>query len=270
MKQPSRKHDALATDLDGTLIPLADAPENERDLAELARSVMELRIPLVYVTGRHLESVIGAIAQYDLPVPDWVICDVGTLLYQRQAGGELIRVASYFEHLHQRIAAFPITQLPELVRSLPELRMQEARKQGPFKLSYYTQAEQLDVHAESLQKLLCEARAPYSIIASVDPFTGDGLIDLLPDGVSKGYALEWWVQHTQRAPEQIVFAGDSGNDLAALTCGYRAIVVANARPEVVEAARAAHERSGWRDRLYVASRTATSGVLEGCRWFALC
>ncbi len=64
-----------------------------------------------------------------------------------------------------------------------------------------------------------------------------------------------------------MFAGDSGNDLAALSAGYRSIVVGNASKSVVEEVTAAHRAAGWQDRLFLASRPATSGVLQGFRYF---
>ena len=110
---------------------------------------------------------------------------------------------------------------------------------------------------------------PYSVVQSVDPFTGSGLIDLLPKGVSKAYALAWWSQHVGLNSTAIVCAGDTGNDLAALTAGYRAIVVGNAERSLAKQVQEVHQRAGWSDRLYLARKPATSGVLEGCRWFGL-
>jgi HAD superfamily hydrolase (TIGR01484 family) len=62
----------------------------------------------------------------------------------------------------------------------------------------------------------------------VDPFEGQGLLDFLPRDVSKAYALKWWSDYHGVSHSDVVFAGDSGNDLAALTAGFCAILVANA------------------------------------------
>ena len=59
----------LATDLDGTLIPLAGIEQNEFDLRTLASQLEQQRVMLVFVTGRHLASVVGAIQQFQLPPP---------------------------------------------------------------------------------------------------------------------------------------------------------------------------------------------------------
>jgi sucrose-6F-phosphate phosphohydrolase len=259
----------LATDLDGTLIPLDGNEVNRDDLRTLAEEIDRHRVPLLFVTGRHFESVTAVMDQHGLPQPDWVICDVGTSIYARAESGNLAIVDSYSQHLQRRIAALSIKRLQKELEPIAELRLQEPEKQGPFKLSYYSDSKILDEVAHSVQHRLDEIEAPYSIIASVDPFTNDGLVDLLPQGVSKAYALAWWVDHTKLPPDALVFAGDSGNDVAALTAGYRAIVVANAATKVVEAVRESHLRSGWSDRLHVAHAEATSGVLEGCRQFGL-
>ena len=120
-----------------------------------------------------------------------------------------------------------------------------------------------------MQRFLDESNAPYSLIQSVDPFTGDGLIDCLPKGVSKAYALAWWSQYMDLDTGEIIFAGDSGNDLAAMIAGYRVIVVGNADRSLAHAG-ATSARTCWVEQPTVfARKKATSGVLEGCRWFGL-
>jgi HAD superfamily hydrolase (TIGR01484 family) len=259
----------LATDLDGTLIPLAGNQQNRADLRTLADELKRHRVTLVFVTGRHFESVTDAIEQFELPQPHWVICDVGTSIYQRLAAGRFEPLEAYGSHQDKIIAGMPLRTLRENLQSIDGLRLQEEKKQGQFKLSYYVDADQIDNLVRLIQQEVDGTNAPYTIIHSVDPFNGDGLIDLLPAAVSKAHALDWWASHIGLNPEAIVFAGDSGNDLAALTAGHRAIVVANADDDVVRRASNAHREAGWKNRLFLARDDATSGVLEGCRWFGL-
>ena len=103
----------------------------------------------------------------------------------------------------------------------------------------------------------------------MDPFNGGGLIDFLPQQVSKAYALEWWCGFAKHERRAVVFAGDSGNDTAALTAGFRAIVVANADRNVALEVYQVHKKQGWENRLVVADAPATSGLLEGCLRFRL-
>jgi hydroxymethylpyrimidine pyrophosphatase-like HAD family hydrolase len=266
---PRRGSQILATDLDGTLIPLDADPQNQADLQTLAREFATRNLTLIYVTGRHFASAMQAIRDCRLPPPAWLICDVGTTIFQRQASGRFELVDAYRQHQDQIIAPLPIDTLRQQLLSIDGLRLQEPESQGRFKLSFYADAARLDDLVARLQRELEQRAAPYSMIPSTDPFTGDGLIDLLPATVSKEHALAWWVQHSGANPDAVVFSGDSGNDLAALTAGYRAILVGNADRSVAQQVYESHRESGWKDRLYLARGKATSGVLEGCRWFGL-
>ncbi len=258
----------LATDLDGTLIPLENDPANQRDLSLLADNLSANQVTLAFVTGRHLASVKDAIDRHSLPKPDWVICDVGTSIYHHEGDGFHL-AAPYVQHLQSIVGEYSTGAVRQKFSAWDALRLQEDEKQGTFKLSFYCDANELATLVKRLQQTLAEHAIPYSVIGSVDPFNGDGLIDLLPSNVSKAHALQWWTRHTGLANEEAVFAGDSGNDLAALTAGYRTIVVGNADRDLAETVRAHFEKCQQLDRLYLAEKTATSGVLAGCQHFGL-
>tara|TARA_R110002073_G_scaffold133122_14_gene280271 strand:+ start:39840 stop:40694 length:855 start_codon:yes stop_codon:yes gene_type:complete len=272
----------LATDLDGTFIPLEDHDDNRRDLSEVQRFLSEHAMELLFVTGRHFASVQDAIAEHALPSPEWIICDVGTTIMRRVDTGAQVdngaqvdtgslpgesmqRVQAYHDNLAAIVGPIATTDLIKEFSGIAGTRVQEPEKQGPFKLSYYADASHLESIVDGFQQKLERISAPYSIIASVDPFNGDGLIDLLPRGVSKAYALRWWAEHMTLRPEAIVFAGDSGNDLAALTAGYRAIVVHNASDELKQNVSEAHRRANTADYVFLANQKATSGVMEGLK-----
>lgn len=259
----------LATDLDGTLIPLPGDPQNRSDLATLSREIQSRGVTLIYITGRSYALASQGIREFQLPQPDWLICDVGTSIYQRETPGRFVAIEAYQRHQDRITASLPINALQEKLESIEGLRLQEAEKQGKFKLSYYADASLLDPLVGRVRQELVRMAAPYSLVHSVDPFNGDGLIDLLPATVSKAHALQWWVELRGLRRGEIVFAGDSGNDLAAFTAGYRAIVVGNADRSIANQASQAHQQSAWNNRLYLARNHATSGVLEGCRWFGL-
>jgi hypothetical protein len=76
----------LATDLDRTLIPNGAAPESPGARQRFARVASRPEVMLAYVSGRHRALVEEAIAEYHLPLPDLVIGDVGTTIYQLQDG----------------------------------------------------------------------------------------------------------------------------------------------------------------------------------------
>lgn len=267
-RRPAEKLRVLATDLDGTLIPLPGDEQNRADLERLRGYLAVNAMTLAFVTGRHLAIAVEVMAEHELPRPDWIICDVGTTIY-REATGGWEEVAEYHEHLAAICATLPIDELRRVSAGFEDLTLQEAEKQGAFKLSFYTDRMRLEAAAGEVRQWLAARDAPYSLISSVDPFTNRGLIDVLPREISKAYAIEWWRQHCGFAVEQIVFAGDTGNDFAALVAGYRSIVVGNAEPALAAAVREEHRRQGFAGRLYLATGDATSGLLEGLQAFGV-
>ena len=77
----------LASDLDGTLIPLERNAKRLREVAELVGAFETTpSLQLAYVTGRHLSLAQAGTAEVGLPCPDWFVCDVGTSVYHRYGG----------------------------------------------------------------------------------------------------------------------------------------------------------------------------------------
>ncbi len=265
---PTQRPRVLATDLDGTLIPLPGRDENRRDLDVLREHFDSGDAVLVFVTGRHLAAIRDLLIVHQLPRPHWVIGDVGTTLYAQDAG-DWREVGEYRRHLADMVVELPVADLRSALTRFDDLRLQEDHKQGDYKLSYYVDAERLDDIAARTREWVDETGAPYSFVASVDPFNGDGLLDFLPKDVSKAHALDWWRMHVGHEPHEIVFAGDSGNDLAAFESGYRSIVVGNADRRLASCVQEHHRSQGWAGRLHLPVEHATSGVLAGCRWFEL-
>lgn len=267
----------LATDLDGTLIPLDGEMQNEIDLQKLKSALRQHEIEIIFVTGRHIESVQHAINEKGLPVPEFIIADVGSSIYRRQA----------CQSDHDNSAAPPIWQpLPEYRQSLDaimsepqraaifetvsqfqEVTPQEDEKQGRHKISFYVDAEKL----KSVNDLICSSleasKLPFSIISSVDPFNGDGLIDVLPPQVTKSFALKWLIDFKSLTHQDVVFAGDSGNDYAAMVGGFNTIVVGNAPKPLKEKVAQHFNQQNSNTKLITPSGRATSGVLQGVEAF---
>jgi HAD superfamily hydrolase (TIGR01484 family) len=258
----------LATDLDGTLIPLPDRPENKADLKTLSALLAERGRELIFCTGRHYESVVEALDVFDLPLPKWMICGVGSAIYENVNGG-FRRYGPYNAHLNGVAAPFELQPLRELMTAVEGVTLQIEAHQDRFKLSYDCEGAELEAVSGRVNELLADQKLPFHCMASLDPFHGVGFLDIMPAGVTKAYALAWLSTHGDFDPEEVVYAGDSGNDLAALTHGFRAIVVGNATDALAEQVRAVLTEKGMADRAYRAEGFASSGVLEGCRHFGL-
>ncbi|MEM6365938.1 MAG: HAD-IIB family hydrolase, partial [Planctomycetota bacterium] len=277
----------LATDLDGTFIPLDGDIEAERSLrlikSALASPPTNSQVdqssqagrafPLLFVTGRHYDSVLDAIRESSLPIPDWILCDVGTSFFRRVTEADqpnvFERVAAY-DHELASIASDGLSQpIRDAMAGLPGFRLQEPFKQGMHKLSFYVPQSNLEACHSTVEAFIEQRGLKLSVVSSVDPFNGDGLVDVLPKDVSKAFALRWWCEQENLSKTNILFCGDSGNDFAALVDGYNAVVVGNADRALAREVQQSHRQRGWNDRLFLAEQTSTGGVLEAMRWFGM-
>jgi len=257
----------LATDLDGTLIPLPASPENQRDLSALAAFFAAPQQRLIFATGRHFDSVLEAMRAVPLPEPDWILCDVGSRLMGRSAGGWQ-ELAAYTRHLRELTGGVARAEVEAALAGIAGLSLQLPEHQTELKISYFCESARLEPILAEVETRLLEM--PYTRMGSLDPFKDCGMIDVMPGPVSKAYALLWLATHADFVPDEVLYAGDSGNDLAALAAGFRAIVVANASPGLVDQVAALQQVRGIpADHLYPAKGSASSGVLEGCRHYGL-
>jgi sucrose-6F-phosphate phosphohydrolase len=258
----------LASDLDGTLIPLPDYPSNLDALAHLKKALNAAAITTIFATGRHFESVLEAMAQYDLPTPDWIVCDVGSGIYQR-VNGRFERLDTYASHLEDVSGGVDREAIEAVLHCVEGLELQPLDHQQQFKISYQSSSESVYRLVDEVEALLKECGLSYGCMGSVDPFLNRGLLDVMPNGISKAYALLWLSQYANFQAEEVVYAGDSGNDFAALVSGFRSIIVANASAGLVDDLQRSLAQRSLESRLYVSKGTASSGVLEGCHYFGL-
>lgn len=259
----------ICSDLDRTIIPNGIAAESPQARAMLRRLARREDVLLAYVTGRNKALLKDAIGEYGLPVPDYAAGDVGSIIYDCRSEWESL------PEWQAEIAA----DWPEGSRSLLEdsmqgfsrLERQESEKQNDFKLSYYAPPEFGEDGSLSEVRCRMAALVPATeCVWSIDEAKGTGLLDLLPQRATKHHAVRFLMRLCGMEGGQTVFAGDSGNDLPALTSGLQAILVANAREEIKSLALDAVRAKGCPDRLFIArgdfhgmNGNYAAGVIEG-------
>lgn len=213
----------FASDLDGTLLGKLDATHAFRETwLSLGR---ERRPLLCYNTGRLLDDTLSLIREQILPEPDYLICGVGTLIYDYRAGKSVKSFQSILEE------GWDLGQVEEVVRrELPAATLQPAFYQTPYKSSWY--AEGLGEEAlHRLEEALDGAGLEINIV-----YSSNRDLDILPKFANKGNALSWLLKHLKIRRDETAVAGDTGNDSAMiLKRGIRGIVVGNAQPELLEA-----------------------------------
>jgi sucrose-6-phosphatase len=266
----------LCSDLDRTLIPNGPQPESEQARPLLTKLARHPALRLAYVSGRDRKLVQQAISDYQLPNPDFIIGDVGTTLY-RLADGSWLADSAWQHHLGADWNGLSREDLAGLVEDFGDQRLwlQPPEKQNTYKLSYFTDPDHDDgKRKKNLAALLKAQGISANLIWSRDEAEDLGLLDILPASANKLEAIRFLMRQEGMDESQTVFAGDSGNDLDALTSGLQAVLVKNASADVRREAIAGVEQKKQRDRLYLARGTVftlngnyAAGVVEGVSHF---
>ena len=265
----------LCTDMDRTVIPNGSQPEHPAARELFRRFCEQSGIRLAYVTGRHLQLVKEAIADFGLPEPDFAITDVGSKIY-RISGGDWHEMSLWEEQIAADWRGQTHAQLRQALLPIRELILQEAEKQNRFKLSYYLALDaDKERVMERMRELLAELDVDASLIWSIDDVKLIGLLDVLPQNATKLHGLLFLQQQLGYTQAETLFAGDSGNDLPVLGSFVRSVLVANASGEVRALACQLVRSSGHPDTLYLAQQDGfdlggnyAAGVLQGiCHFY---
>jgi sucrose-6F-phosphate phosphohydrolase len=264
----------LCSDLDRTILPNGEAPESPGAREVLRRIARRTEIRLAYVSGRNRKLIEEAIENYRLPLPDFAIGDVGTTIYELEKEN-WNQWSAWNEEISNDWPEGGREELAGELSDMTRLRLQEPEKQNRFKLSYYIDA------GANQQRLVQEIRERLggrgvrtNIIWSVDEQRDVGLIDILPERANKVHAVKFLAEREGVSKRRVVYAGDSGNDLAVMVSDISSILVRNAAEEVRCEARESVEKSGLEETLYEAkggflgmNDNYTAGVLEGLAHF---
>ncbi len=246
-------------------------PESPNARKEFSTLASRPEVSLAYVSGRRRNLVQQAITLYDLPLPDFVIGDVGATLYRVESLERWHASDEWRDEISREWGDNSHARLKLLFSDLIDLRPQETSNQNRYKLSYYV-PQQADRH-----RLISEMRGRLSpeginanLIWSLDEPAGVGLLDVLPAGASKLHAIEFLMAQESFTPEQVLFAGDSGNDMEVLVSALPSVLVANSLLDVQKLAVQEAERNGTRQQLYLAKGNGlgmngnyAAGILEG-------
>jgi sucrose-6F-phosphate phosphohydrolase len=257
----------LATDLDRTLLPNGRWDSDEPAISLFNQLTEEHDVLVVYVTGRNLTLTEKAIQEYGVRYPHFLCGDVGTTI-RKHEHGHWRDDDGWVAHVKRSSPRWDAAGIKLAVADVEGLHEQEAEHQNQFKQSYYVQHEKKDDVLQQVDALVKD-KFDEVIIYSYDSQDDKGLLDFLPNSATKQTALEYVAKATGVPKEEVVFCGDSGNDIFPLTAGFRGVLVRNADEQLVENVKAARRRDPSL-KVYFAkggfrglSGYYTSGVIEG-------
>lgn len=265
----------LCTDMDRTVIPNGMQPEHPQARRHFRAFCQQANVSLVYVTGRHRQLVEKAIRSYQLPQPDYVISDVGTKIYQQRQGWQ--ELSSWKTEIDKDWRGRSHQDLKQILKGIKSLKLQELSKQNTHKLSFYLPLYQdkTPVINEMQQRLQGED-IDASVMWSIDELTNIGLIDVLPKHATKLHAIKFLQAQLGYQHDEVIFAGDSGNDMPVLASDLQSILVNNASAEIKSLAYQLASDADQLDQLFIArddgplgmNGNYSAGVLQGIWHFA--
>lgn len=263
----------LATDLDRTLLPNGSWPADPGAIEMFNELTRTHDVLVVYVTGRNLDLSEKAIAKYGVRHPNVLIGDVGTSIRDFKEGAWQPH-ASWDAHVRETCPRWDAEAIRAAVADVDGLREQEREHCGPLKQSYYVDHERNDAVLAVVDERV-KGRFDEVIVYSFDSQSGDGLLDFLPRSATKQTALEYVVEELGVEKSEVVFCGDSGNDVFPLTAGFSGVLVRNADDQLVASVKQAAQANPDL-KLYFAkggfkglSGYYTSGVIEGAFHYGL-
>ncbi len=230
----------VVTDIDHTLLGDDDALNEFVELLKSFHSEMGFAV----ATGRTVDSAFKVLKENNVPMPDVIISSVGSEIYYNNMN-ELIYSKGWDAHISYQ---WHREKIVNLLKQYDFLQYQEEETQRKFKISYYT--SDVKKNLELVRETLIKNRIKANIIFSHGQF-----LDILPFRASKGKAIRYLSYRWNVPYENILVAGDSGNDAEMLKGELLGVVVANYSSEL--------EQLKGGKRIYFADRKYAGGIVDG-------
>ncbi len=233
----------IISDLDNTLDGDDEALKDFVDMLQDAGRHVGFGI----ATGRRLDDVLSWIEERNLPRPDVLAAAVGTELYY---GKDLMPDVGW----KRQISAFwKPDEVRRVLDDIEGLTRQLDHEQTEFKVSYQVDCS-VAPPIQRIRRILREAGLRVKVIFSLGMF-----LDILPIRGGSDLSLRHLAYRWGFAPEQLLVAGDSGNDEGMLKGRTLGVVVGNYGKEL--------EKLRKLPRIYFAKGHHARGILEGVEYY---
>ncbi|WP_248723930.1 HAD-IIB family hydrolase [Seonamhaeicola sp. ML3] len=238
----------LSFDIDNTLIDFHTFKSNFKNVWETFKTKDVL---LAYNTGRLIDDVLNLIDVGVLPAPNYIISGVGTHIYNYDE----LKVVKEFNNVLDD--GWDLNIVEQIINKLSHpISEQPTKFQHAYKRSYYFHNASLD-HIAEIEEDFNNANMDVNVV-----YSGEKFLDILPKYANKGNALHWLLKQLDIKTQEVLVAGDSGNDSAMFDLkGVKGIVVSNAHEELYSYTK--HRK------VYHAEQEKGDGVIEGLIYFGV-
>ena len=263
----------LATDLDRTLLPNGSWPPDPGAIDLFNELTARHDVLVVYVTGRNLNLTENAIREFGIRYPHVLIGDVGTSIRKYESDSWKPH-HGWDIHVRRTSPGWDADAVRSSVAGIDGLTEQEREHCGAFKQSYYVDHDRNEIILRAVDERV-KGKFDEVIVYSFDSQSGKGLLDILPHSATKQTALEYIADEFGANKSDVVFCGDSGNDVFPLTAGFSGVLVRNADDQLVAGVKQATDLHP-ELKVYFAkggfkglSGFYTSGVIEGAYHYGI-
>ena len=236
----------LSFDIDHTLLENPEKPSPFNKVWNNFLHDNSLNPPILcFNTGRMLDDTLHLISSKILPKPQYLICGVGTTIYDFSRSHTLKEFSEILEE------GWDVEKVRELMHaSSYPISLQPQHFQHEYKSSWFLENATHE-QISGLEKTMQEAGLEINLI-----YSSSLHLDVLPKWANKGNALTWLLRHLEIPPSETLVAGDSGNDSAMFQLpDIKGIVVSNAQPELYQATKY--------QGVYHATQPHVYGLVEG-------
>lgn len=211
-------------------------------------SRIDSEIGFAVATGRTVDSALDVLKEQNIHLPIVIISSVGSEIYYNYRG-ELIYSKGWNAHIKHQ---WNRDKIIKLLSQFDFLNYQEEHSQREFKVSYYT--SDVPGNLGKIKEVLIKNKIKANVIFSHGQF-----LDILPYRASKGKAIRYLSYRWNIPYENILVAGDSGNDEEMLKGELLGVVVGNYSREL--------DSLRGSKRVYFSERNYAGGIIDGIDYY---
>ena len=232
----------IITDLDNTLI--GDTEELNKFLSWYQEN--KTNIGLGLATGRDIDSALEVLRQNNVPIPQILITAVGSEIYY--FNNNQLSLDKDWQLIIQD--KWEPDKIKNLLKSFDFLTLQD--NQQEHRVGYHI-TENSYMKIQSIQSRLKQQLVRHKIIVVESRF-----VDILPYRASKYSAIKYVCKKMGVKVEDVLVAGDSGNDRDMLSKMPNAVVVANHQKELSRM-----------QNVYFSSKNYAGAILDGLSYYKI-